>query len=563
MEDDLSGLLLSWHQSQARSAVEMEKSLAATPSVAHLVSSSARLHGDALVLDFFEDGQTLSYAQLDTLSSQLAAGLHAAGLGSGDHMAVMLPNCLEFHITWIALAKLGAVMVPVNPTYTAREVTYVLTDSSARGWIVDQDLLAKFADVHKAVDRLQPGLIIGTQPGLKNQSPWHRLLAAYSAVDLLAVASPADVDTLLNIQYTSGTTGFPKGCMLTHGYWLTLAYSAKSMHLQNYRRFFTAQPFFYMDPFWQLLQTMLSGGCLVVAKKMSASKFFQWLALNRIEWAQLPELALKSMGEVPKERLLLKQVFTFGWSELSRLKFAECTGVAANESFGMTEIGLGLAMPPGWPVEDRSTSVGLAALNRGACVMVDEPSGGRPARVGEVGELWIKGAHLFKGYWNQPEANALAFSGEWFKTGDAFVCDSQGFYRIVGRFKDMIRRSSENIAAREVESVVRMCPLVLDCAVVPVPDPQRGEEVKVWVQWQPGHTASDTDILALLDLCKEHLAPFKIPRYVATMGEFPRTSSNKIAKHQLPEASATGSFDRLTGLWQPTGAAALVDQFQE
>jgi acyl-CoA synthetase (AMP-forming)/AMP-acid ligase II len=542
-------MLRSWPLQQAESNQQLDEFLLHTNSIAQLLRDSAQKYGDAVVMDLFEDRQLLSYAQLDAMSEQLAAGLRARGLQAGEHVAVMLPNCLEFHITWFALAKLGAVIVPVNPSYTLREVTYVLTDSQACGWIADQDLLVKLPEVQSGLSSLKAGLVIAVEPGLSHQSPWHQLMNSHAGARLPVQAEAAGLHSLLNIQYTSGTTGFPKGCMLTHGYWLTLAHSAKSMHVQAYTRFFTAQPFFYMDPFWQLLQTMLSGGCLVAAKKLSASKFFEWLTIHRVDWAQLPELALKSLDNFAPEKAALKQVFTFGWSEASRLKFVKNTGVVANESFGMTEIGLGLAMPPLWPAEDRATSVGLDALKRKACLMVDEPSGSRLAKQGEVGQLWIRGEHLFQGYWKKPEANEASFSGDWFKTGDAFVCDELGFYRIVGRFKDMIRRSSENIAAREVESVVRMMPEVLDCAAVPVPDAMRGEEVKVWIQWQPGQSGDEAQIQALLELCKTHLAPFKVPRYVASIKEFPRTSSNKIAKHQLPPPTFPGSYDRLTGQW--------------
>lgn len=518
-------------------------------SVAALVRAEAAVHGSKPLVHLFEDGEVVSYQELDELSDAVANGLAQKGLRPGDRMAVMLPNCVQYHVTWVALAKLGAIIVPVNPSYTARELIHVLTDSQASGWLLHSDSLPQAQAVTGNLPQLVPDLLIDLCGGMNGTSAWHDLLDHREGKQV-SYPEPT-LDTVLSIQYTSGTTGFPKGCVLTHGYWLNLARSAMSLHVRKHQRFFTAQPFFYMDPFWQFLQTLWSGGTLFAAKKLSASKFVAWLLEYRIEWAQMPELALKFLGDIRPRDLALRQVFTFGWSADSRMAFTREFGVTANESFGMTEIGLGLAMPVQWPVEDRATSVGVAALRREAKLMVAMDGGFREAHDGETGELWIRGRYLFQGYWNQPDATAAVFQDEWFRTGDAFVRDSMGFFRIVGRFKDMIRRSNENIAAREVESVVRMLPQVLDCAVVAVPDEVRGEEVKVWVQWQPGMTPVDQDVLTLITHCQAYLAPFKVPRYVAHAAEFPRTSSNKIAKHQLPKTGAQGSYDRVIQQWIP------------
>jgi acyl-CoA synthetase (AMP-forming)/AMP-acid ligase II len=541
LTDELSAVLRAW-----QTRLLLAELLALPSSLPALVHQQARIHGDKVLIHLFEDQEQITYSQFDELSNALAVGLVSAGLRVGERVAVMLPNCIQYHLTWLALAKIGAVIVPVNPSYTPRELSYVLGDSQAAGWVFHHDAANQVDAVADKLPDLRNALRIEVQGGLQGDSGWHRLLknGSTNAPSLNRMAAAPQLDSLLNIQYTSGTTGFPKGCMLTHGYWLTLAQGAMSAHVQPYTQFFTAQPFFYMDPFWQLLQTVWSGGTLVAAKKLSASKFFGWLAEHRIEWAQLPELALKSKDSVYREDLALRQVFTFGWSMAARTEFVESFNVVANEAFGMTEIGLGLAMPPAWPADDRSTSVGQAALRRRASLMVVDGNTARPAVTGETGELWIKGDHLFKGYWNKPDVNSEVLQDGWFKTGDAFVQDEAGFYRIVGRFKDMIRRSNENIAAREVEAVVRMLAPVLDCAAVAVPDTQRGEEVKVWVQLKPDYTQHDLEPHTVIDHCQKNLAPFKVPRYIAFIADMPRTASNKIAKTQLPKTGATDSFDR-------------------
>ena len=544
---------------------EILRNAAAQPlpsAIPQVFRNAATDHADRVLIRLFEDDQQITYGEFDTLSSRLAAGLRAAGIEPGMHVGVMLPNSLHWHITWLALLKIGAAVVPINPSYTARELQYVLDDARVGGLVLAPGLGDAAGQMAMWPTYLRRERVWRTSGRLGEPCSWQALLDGVDPAQSLPEAN-ADVtlDTIANIQYTSGTTPFPKGCLLTHGYWLNLAQGAGLMHPEAgqgrapIQRFFTAQPFFYMDPFWQLLMTALNGGTLFAAQKISASRFFGWLDEHRIEWAQLPELAMKSVESVAGRRLALREVFTFGWSAESRSAFERRFEVPAVESFGMTEIGLGLAMPRGYPSAVKPTSVGIAGLRREARIVDSE---GRPVGAGVTGELQIRGEHLFKGYFNKAEATVEAFDGDWFRTGDVFVVDQDGFYRIVGRFKDMIRRSNENIAAREVEAVVRELPQVLDCAAVPVPDPVRNEEVKILVQLHPelvqvGKLPRDVlPVEVLISHCQSALAPFKVPRYVQFVDAFPRTSSNKILKHQLIQTardSKAGVFDRVLGLW--------------
>ena len=528
-------------------------------SIPELFAQMARTYPQQVLLDMFEDAQQITYAEFDALSTRLAIGFRAAGVQAGMHVAVMLPNGLHWHLTWLAVLKLGAAVVPVNPTYTARELEYVLSDARVNALVLGIEREDVTNQLRPWPTTLPRERVWASAAKLGQPCPWQALLdgtAPGREADL--IAAELGRETLANIQYTSGTTGFPKGCQLTHGYWLALAQSACLMHPVTtggqapLRRFFTAQPFFYMDPFWQLLMTATSGGTLFAAHKISASKFLSWLAELHIEWAQLPELALKSLHTVDGRQLDLRQVFTFGWSAESRLVFEQRFDVPATESFGMTEIGLGLAMPPAYPSATKPVSVGIPALRREARIVDTD---GHPVGPDTAGELQIRGEHLFKGYYNKPDANSAAFDGPWFRTGDAFVRDADGFYRIVGRFKDMIRRSSENIAAREIESVVRELDEVFDCAAVAEPDPVRGEEVKIMVQiktelLRSGQSPKEIlQVERLLAHCQRSLAPFKVPRYVQFVNAFPRTASNKVAKHLIARDTHEQVFDRVDGTW--------------
>ncbi|MET4359266.1 acyl-CoA synthetase (AMP-forming)/AMP-acid ligase II [Bradyrhizobium sp. RT9b] len=529
--------------------IEMLESAYETTTIGQLVSSRAKTHGSTMAIDVFDRGQRATYSEMEQLSNKYARALRAFGVCKGDRIGVILPNRIEFPILWFAIAKLGAVMVPINTRYTPREVEYVLSDAQATFVVVDESawsLLTAMKSWPQDLPREQ-AIIVG-QPCDEGVTTLDKLL---KGVTTAFVSEDIGPDDLLNIQYTSGTTGFPKGCMLTHDYWGVFSYQAASWDEQPYKRYLSAQPFFYVDGPWHLLQSYRHGGTHYLGPQLSSTRFMTWVKQHRIEWCQCSELIARQAEAVNDDgATCLKQILNWGWGPGTVRQFRKRFRVRTQEAYGMTEIGFGTRMANDFDELADSGSIGVRAPFRALRLTKED---GSPAPLGEVGELWVKGRGVIKGYWQKPDANASSFEGEWFKTGDLMRCDELGFHWLVGRTKDMIRRSSENIAAREVEAVIRELSEISDVAAVPVRDVKRGEEVKIYVELREGITPDMLVVQRILEHARAHLAVFKVPRYIGFISALPRTtSSNKVLKRELMAVSdpLAGAYDVEEKRWR-------------
>ncbi|SAK66158.1 class I adenylate-forming enzyme family protein [Caballeronia ptereochthonis] len=526
--------------------------LALPESLGAFVREQAALYGDKTAAVWFERGIGMTYAQIDRAASQLADSLVKRGVRKGCHVALMLKNTPEFPITWIALGRIGAVMVPVNTAYTHDEMTFVLTDADAQYLVIDAEFVPRLADAPAL-----PGLLAWERVIVSGASDhplqWQALVDAGDAG--FKAASAVSRDDLLNLQYTSGTTGFPKGCMLSHDYWMIHCHGA-ARHRRGpeagIENVLIWAPFFYMDPMWQFLMTMKLGGTAYIAERMSLSRFMSWLIDYRIHYCIFPEPALSQFppGERDTE-VCLKYISIYGWTRAAREEVQARFNVIAREGFGMTEVGTG-ALVPAW-AHDKALerTCGLPAPFRELQIRRDD---GSIADTDEIGELWIRGRGILWGYYKRPEANAESFDGEWFRTGDLFRRDADGFYFIVGRIKEMIKRAGENVSATEVETVLRSMDAIDEAAVVPVPDPLRREEVKAYLKLREGLTQADVPPADVFAYCAKHLAPFKVPRFLQYVeGDFPRTPSRKIAKKRLIAETAdpfADTYDRQESRWR-------------
>lgn len=516
-------------------------------SMAALLEAATQAAPDATLWDFFEDGRRASYREVSAAVARAAQALAAWGVRRGSHVGVMLPNVPELPVCWLALARLGAVMVPINLRYSQRELRYVVDDGEIEFLLIDASVaaLAETGDQPEILPRARIK-VLGEYPGAAR---WEAALA--EAFDRMPEAAAVGPDDLVNIQYTSGTTGFPKGCLLSQRYWLTIGKVAAFRDERNdLKRILASTPFTYMDPQWLLMMTLYQRGTLYVARRQSASRFVSWLKGYRINFCLFPEAVLKQPPSPIDADNEVVRANVYGLRASAHAELERRFGLRAREAFGMTETGSALSVPLEAAEMVGSGSCGLPSPYRRTRI-VDES--GRDVPEGEIGELIVTGPGILQGYYRKPDATRAAFFGEWFRTGDLFRRDAQGYHYIVGRLKDMVRRSGENIAAREVEAVLRDLPDIADAAILPVPDPDRGEEVKAYLQLMPGTAADAATIERVLAYCRQQLAPFKVPRYLAFIDTMPRTTSNKIAKGTLAAASPDlrlGAYDRVDGLWR-------------
>jgi crotonobetaine/carnitine-CoA ligase len=305
-----------------------------------------------------------------------------------------------------------------------------------------------------------------------------------------------------------------------------------------------------MDPQWLTLMAIEQRGTTFVAAQPSVTRFMDWVHRYQIHFCIFPELVYRQPARDDDARTALRRVATYGHSKAIHGDLERRFNVVAREGFGMTEVGSAMSMPYEATHMVGSGACGLPSAFR-ECRIVDQTGG--DVSQGVIGELVVRGPGVTNGYYRKPEANRSAFFGDWFRTGDLFVQDERGYYTIVGRLKDMIRRSGENIAAREVEAALVAIEGIEDAAAVAVPDEARGEEVKAYVVLKPGLTKATLRPHHILQELAKVLAPFKLPRYLEYVATLPKTPSEKIKKDALKAEKPdlrTDSWDAVEERWR-------------
>jgi crotonobetaine/carnitine-CoA ligase len=486
----------------------------------------------------FGDATTLTYAELGELVARARGLVRDRGIRPDDRVGIMLKNSLFFPIAWLGVVTSGATAVPINARYGPDDAAYVIRHSDPALLLADESTESTVAH---AAGHL-PTVVVGVEE--------HRPKALVEADP--ASPGPCTARSVANVQYTSGTTGFPKGCLLSHAYWQRIgAVCAELLRLSPERRLLTAQPFSYMDPMWNVVSAMQRGAHLVVLDGFHPSTFMASVA----EWeinsfyclGVMPSLLLKQPPSPADRAHSLDRVVCSAIPPQLHKEIEERWGVPWFEAFGMTETGVNIAVPDELHDELVGTgSIGTPLAHAEASVVRED---GRPAAPGEEGELRVRGLGLMDGYLDDTESTAAFFRDGWANTGDLATMDEQGRIYFRGRRKEIVRRGGENISQAEVEFALRAHPDVLDCAVAPVPDDALGEEGKAYVVLVPGASPNPERLRVHL---AERLASFKVPRYWEFRDNLPRTPSERIAKGRLEEGRRTWrdeTYDAKAKVW--------------
>jgi fatty-acyl-CoA synthase len=488
-------------------------------------------------------GLRYSWSELGDAVDEVARGLVAAGLVKGDRLGIWSPNCAEWTLVQFASARLGVILVNVNPAYQTSELEYVLRQSGTRMLISavshkSSDYRAMVAQVRSDLPKLESVVFLGSDD-------WASLVAGGAGVDparVTEIGAALEPNDPINIQYTSGTTGFPKGATLTHRNILNNGYLVgEGVRYSEADRVCIPVPFYHCFGMVMGNLACSSHGAAMVIPAPSFEPEATLRACAQERCTSLYGVPTMFIAELDHPR--------FDEFDLSSLR----TGIMAGspcpvevmkrviERMHMTEVGIAYGMTETSPVslqtavddpiEKRVGTVGRVGPHLE--VKVVDPDHGSTVPRGTAGELCTRGYSVMLGYWEDPERTAEAIDGgRWMHTGDLATMDDEGYVNIVGRIKDLVIRGGENVYPREVEEFLYTHPQVADVQVIGVPDARYGEELMAWVIPREGASLTPEQVR---EFCRGRIAHYKIPRYVKLVDGFPMTVTGKVQKFKMRE----------------------------
>ncbi|MGZ9885743.1 AMP-binding protein [Rhodococcus ruber] len=506
-------------------------------------------HGERDALVDRAAGRRWTYTELAGEVDALAFGLLRAGIGKGDRVGIWAPNCAEWVFVQYATAKIGAILVNINPAYRSHELQYVLTQAGIRMLVAaprfkTSDYAAMIDEVRGNCPDLEQVVLLGS-PDWDELGESGRAALADDRTRLDAAQRDLSADDPINIQYTSGTTGFPKGATLSHHNILNNGFFVGELcHYTEQDKVCIPVPFYHCFGMVMGNLACTSHGATMVipgpafdpAQTLAAvaeerctslygvpTMFIAELADPGFDGFDLSSLRTGIMAGSPCPVEVMKQV-------IERMGMAE-----VSICYGMTETSpVSLQTRSDDTIDQRVSTVGRVGPHLE--VKIVDPATGLTVPRGEPGELCTRGYSVMLGYWNQPDKTADAIdAARWMHTGDIGVMDADGYVSVTGRIKDMVIRGGENIYPREIEEFLYTHPDILDAQVVGVPDQKYGEELMVWIRMREG--AAPVDAQSLREYCTGKLAHYKIPRYVHVVDEFPMTVTGKIRKVEMREIS--------------------------
>jgi fatty-acyl-CoA synthase len=509
--------------------------------------TAARFPGRPALVDV-PAGLRFTYAELKDEVDALAYALLGTGIATGDRVGIWSPNRSEWIVTQYATAKIGAILVNINPAYRTSELEFVLNQSGCKLLVAAQRL--KTSDYAAMIAEVRPRCADLEQVVLLDSDAWHELLETgkYADISIRNAALEAiqlSADDPINIQYTSGTTGFPKGATLSHHNILNNGFFVGELcHYTEEDRICIPVPFYHC---FGMVMGNLAATSHGAAMIIPAPVFDPVQTLKAVQ-----DERCTSLYGVPTMFIAELSVPGIESCDLSSLR----TGIMAGspcpvevmkqviDQMGMSEVSICYGMTETSPVStqtrvDDSIERRVATVGRVGPhieVKVVDPATGLTVPYGTPGELCTRGYSVMLGYWRQPDKTSEVIdAARWMHTGDLAVMDDEGYLSITGRIKDMVIRGGENIYPREVEEFLYTHPDILDAQVIGVPDARYGEELMAWVRLRPG--AAPITAESLRDFCTGKLAHYKIPRYVHITDEFPMTVTGKVRKVEMREKS--------------------------
>lgn len=500
-------------------------------NLAHLLSQAAKRysHKPAIILE----GKKYTFGEVDALVEKYAALLQGLGVQKGDRIALQLPKSMEFILLHLANLSLGAITLPLNPSYTPEEVTFFLTDSESSLFFTDIGGYEHLRNILEGMEEIRTVLVHNeSADGL---GPLLREIEAKGNHE--PHKYPTQANDVAVICYTSGTTGRPKGAMITHGNLVTNMMALKKVWKWTDRDVLLhVLPLFHVHGLMVALHGGLNAGSTIIMhEKFDPQRAWETIEKEKCSMLMaVPTMYHRMMSEwdVSKSDLNSMRVFISGSAPLSEnlfYHFEEATGFRILERYGMTEAQM-ITSNPYDPKGRIPKSVGYPLPD----VHIRVVSGSmEPVAPGQVGEVWIRGDNVFKGYWQMPEKTRESFVEGWFGSGDLGYQDPEDKMRLflVGRAKDLIISGGYNVYPKEVENVLEKCEAIQEAAIVGVPDEDLGEKVIGVVVFKKDRPEVPSE--ELISFCRKHLVGYKCPKQLFTMEELPRNAMGKIQKHVM------------------------------
>jgi fatty-acyl-CoA synthase len=532
-------------------------------TIGDLFDQQATTTPDRLYFAHHTRNEEYSYGEFKQLVDAGAKGLLALGIGKGDNVAIWAGNVTEWIVTQFATAKIGAVLVTVNPSYQSAELEYLLAQSRTRALVMapefrGTDYVAMLRRALPMIEMASPGfvesdgypsfreaiLIEGDQgAGFRTWGNLIEMGRAISDQQLANAQAATKPDDVINIQYTSGTTGFPKGAMLTHANILGDAdLVGGSQNLTAEDVICAPVPFYHCFGCVMAVLTSLTRGSTLVTPHdyfdpvhtLDAVERFGATALYGVPTMFIAQLSDPHFGEVDLSSLRTGIMAGSPCPiEVMRDVVARMGASQMTIAYGQTEASPVITQTTtDDTIERRVTTVGKALP--GLEVRIADPETGEECAAGVQGELWARGFTIMAGYFDKPGETAAAIDDDgWLHTGDLATVDEEGYFKITGRLKDMVIRGGENIYPREVEEFLFSHPAIREVQCFGVPDPRFGEQLAAWVRLKEGFSLTEDEVR---EFCRGEISHFKIPRYFRFVDDFPMTVTGKIQKYKMREA---------------------------